>query len=83
MGLLIEVSLTTLDRDRNEKLPAYATGGIPVYWIVNLVDRQIEVYTGPGPDGYRSSQVFTPGQFVPVVIDGRQIGQLAVDEILR
>ena len=80
---LVEVSEATLDRDRNEKLPAYARGGIPVYWIINLVDRQVEVYTDPGPDGYRSSQVFTPGQSVPVVIDGRLIGQIAVDDILR
>ena len=45
VGLLVEISLGTLDRDRNEKLPAYARGGIGVYWIVNLVDRQVEVYT--------------------------------------
>jgi Uma2 family endonuclease len=83
VGLLVEVSDATLDRDRNQKLPAYARAGIAVYWIINLVDRQVEVYTDPGPDGYRSSQVFTTGQLVPVVIDGRQIGQLAVDDILR
>ena len=83
VGLLVEVSDATLDRDRDEKRPAYARGGIAVYWIINLVDRQVEVYTDPGPDGYRSSRVFTPGQVVPVVIDGRQIGQIAVDDILR
>jgi Uma2 family endonuclease len=83
VGLLVEVSDTTLDRDRNEKLPVYARAGIPVSWIVNLVDRQVEVYTDPGPDGYRSSQVYKPGQTVPVVIGGRQVGQMAVDDILR
>jgi Uma2 family endonuclease len=83
IGLLVEVSEATLDRDRNEKRPAYARGGIRVYWIINLVDRQVEVYTDPAPDGYRSSQVFTAGQNVPVVIDGQQIGQVAVDDILR
>jgi Uma2 family endonuclease len=83
VGLLVEVSESTLDRDRHEKLPAYAKGKIPVYWIVNLADRQVEVYTNPGPDGYGSSQIFTPGQSVPVVIDGRQIGQIAVDHIVR
>jgi Uma2 family endonuclease len=82
VGLLIEVSLTTLDRDRNEKLPAYARGGIPVYWTVNLVDRQIEVYTGPGPGSYGSRVDFKPGQAVPVVIDGQPLGQVAVDAIL-
>jgi len=82
VGLLIEVSLTTLDRDRNEKLLAYARGGIPVYWTVNLVDRQIEVYTGPGPGSYGSRVDFKPGQAVPVVIDGQPLGQVAVDAIL-
>ncbi len=81
-GLVIEVSLSTLDRDRNEKLPAYARGRIPVYWIINLIDRQIEVYTGPGPGSYGSRAVYGPGQFVPVVIDGQQLGQIAVDSIL-
>lgn len=51
VGILIEVALTSLDRDRGEKLLAYARGGVPVYWIVNLVDRQIEVHTGPTPPG--------------------------------
>ena len=60
VGLLVEVSEATLDRDRNEKLPADAKGRIPIYWIINLVARQVEVYTDPGPDGYRSSQIFTP-----------------------
>ncbi len=82
VGLLIEVSATTLDRDRNEKLPAYASGGISVYWIVNLVDRQIEVYTDAGPGFYRSRTDFKPGQSVPVVINGQLLGEIAVDAIL-
>lgn len=82
VGLLIEISLGTLDRDRNEKLPAYARGGIPIYWLVNLVDRQVEVYTQPGPGGYRSRVDFKPGQSVRVVIDGQNLGEIAVDTIL-
>ena len=45
---LVEVSDSTLSQDRGKKLSAYAKGGIPVYWIVNLVDRQVEVYSRPG-----------------------------------
>jgi Uma2 family endonuclease len=82
VGLLIEVSLTTLDRDRNEKLPAYASGRIPVCWIINLVDRQIEVYTGPAPGSFSTRADFKPGEAVPVVIDGKLLGQVAVDAIL-
>jgi Uma2 family endonuclease len=82
VGLLIEVSLTTLDQDRGKKLSSYATSGIPVYWIINLVERQVEVYTGPGPNAYRSRVDYRPGEFVPIVIGGQQLGQIAVDQVL-
>ncbi len=82
VSLLIEISLATLDRDRNEKLPAYARAGIRVYWIINLVDRQIEVYTEPGPVAYGSRVDFRRGQTVPVVIDGQLLGEVAVNAIL-
>src|SRR5206468_585277 len=48
-GLLVEVSDSSLQRDR-EKRRVYARAGYPLYWIVNIPDRQIEVYTQPsGP----------------------------------
>ena len=82
VGLLVEVSQTTLDLDRGQKLSAYATDRIPVYWIVNLVDRQVEVYSGPSPGAYQSRTDYKPGQAVPVVIDGQHLGEIAVDDIL-
>jgi len=81
VGLLVEVSRTNASADRQQGI-FYARGGIPVYWIVNLIDRQVEVYTDPGPAGYASRQDFPSGQRVPVVIDGQQVGQIAVDDIL-
>lgn len=45
--VVIEVSDSTLRFDRKEKLQLYAEAGIPEYWIVNLVERVIEVYAGP------------------------------------
>jgi Uma2 family endonuclease len=80
--LAVEVAETTLDRDRGPKLLAFARGGIPVYWIVNLVDSQIEVYSDPSPDGYRSRQDFQPGQVVPVIIGGAEVGRIGVSDIL-
>jgi Uma2 family endonuclease len=82
VAFLVEVSETTLDRDQGEKLSAYALGGIPVYWIVSLVDGQVEVYTGPSPAGYQFRHIFTPGHEVPVVIDGNELGRIAVVDIL-
>ena len=52
-GLLVEVSGSTLYQDRGKQGEAYARGRIPVYWIVNLIDRQVEVYFRPGKSGYK------------------------------
>ena len=82
VALLVEVAETTLARDRGQKLAAYARSAVAVYWIVNLVDRQVEVYTGPGPDGYASRVDFIAGQHVPVVIDGVEVGRIAVSDML-
>jgi Uma2 family endonuclease len=48
--LLVGVSESTLSYDRNTKDSLYAASGIADYWIVNLVDRQVEVYRGPTAD---------------------------------
>jgi Uma2 family endonuclease len=85
VALVIEVSETTYDRDRGHKWVTYAKSGIPVYWIVNIVNpaqMRIEVYTDPGPDGYRSRVDFKSGDQIPVVIDGKQFPPIAVDDIL-
>jgi len=82
VALLLEVSESTLSTDRGDKLRAYARAAIPIYWIVNLVDRQVELYTGPGVDDYATRLDFLPGQQVPLVIDGQKLGQIAVDDIL-
>jgi Uma2 family endonuclease len=84
VALLVEVSVseTTLSQDRGPKRLAYAKGKIPVYWIVNLVDRQVEVYSRPGKTGYRSQRTFVSGEQVPVTIGGRKLPPIAVDDLL-
>ncbi len=82
VALVVEVSDSTLSQDRGKKSSAYAMGKIPVYWIVNLVDRQVEVYSRPAKGGYRSRKDFLPGQQVPIVIDGQPLRPISVDEIL-
>src|SRR5881296_1602920 len=47
--LVVEVSLTSIDFDRVHKSSLYARAGRPEYWIVNLVDRVLEVYREPAP----------------------------------
>ena len=82
IGILIEVSDTSLDRDRGEKQSAYARSGVSAYWIVNLVDRQLEIYTSPAPTGYRERRLLRPDEQVAVMIDGEETGRFAVAAIL-
>src|SRR5262249_1357600 len=78
VGLLLEAADSSLLRDQRDKTRIYARAGIPHYWIVNLVDRRIEVYTQPsGPTpvpAYGSSQIYQPGDAVPLILDGLTVG---------
>ncbi|MGA7495382.1 MAG: Uma2 family endonuclease [Isosphaeraceae bacterium] len=80
--LLVEVAESTLDRDRGEKRRAYASGGILDYWIINLVARQVEVYSNPAAGDYRSLQVFKLGDEIPVLIEGVEVGRISASDIL-
>jgi Uma2 family endonuclease len=50
--LIIEVAESSLDYDRGPKLRVYAECGVPEYWIVNLVERCVEVHRKPGGGRY-------------------------------
>jgi Putative restriction endonuclease len=79
---LVEVSDTSLTWDRRVKLSAYARARVPTYWILNLVDRQLEVFTSPDTLGYQTRQILGPGDRAPVVIDGVEIGSISVADLL-
>lgn len=63
-ALVVEVADASLDFDRTEKAGLYARGGVADYWIVNLVDRVVELYREPVPEigaryGWRYASVTT------------------------
>ncbi|MDX1962480.1 MAG: Uma2 family endonuclease [Pirellulales bacterium] len=60
--LIVEVSDSTLDYDREVKLPLYAGAGIPEVWIVNLQEDRVEAYTQPAATGYLQSQILANNQ---------------------
>jgi Uma2 family endonuclease len=62
--LVVEIADTTLRFDRGRKRAAYARSGIPEYWIVNLPERQIEVYRDPSGSRYRSITLYGEGEAV-------------------
>jgi Uma2 family endonuclease len=86
-ALVIEVAESSLAFDRREKGSLYARGAIQDYWIVNVVDRAVEVYRDPAPDSaaafgwsYRSITVLTPTDVVvPLTFPGSRI---AVSDLL-
>ena len=86
LAMVVEVADSSLPRDRLEKVRIYARAAVPVYWIINLVDGQVEVYTDPtGPDAgpvYRTRHDYRPGDMVPFVVDGRELGPIPVQELL-
>jgi Uma2 family endonuclease len=65
--LLIEVAESSLDTDRELKGPQYARAGIAHYWIVNLPERCIEVYSQPADGQYRAKRVCLPGETIEVL----------------
>jgi Uma2 family endonuclease len=62
--LVIEVSDSTVDFDRNVKAPAYARSGIGEYWLVNLVIDAIEVYRQPAANGYQHVETKHRGESI-------------------
>ena len=63
--MIIEIADSSLAADRKLATEVYGPAGIPVYWIVNLIHRQVEVYTDPSPVGYRSTEVVPRGSPSP------------------
>jgi Uma2 family endonuclease len=86
IGLLIEASDSTLAGDRTDKGRIYARAGIVCYWIVNLPDRQIEVYTQPSgvaaAPAYGQQATYHIGDRVPLVLDGVTVAMIDVQDIL-
>jgi Uma2 family endonuclease len=85
--LIVEVSDSTLAYDRGRKASLYARAGIADYWIVNLVDNQLEVRRDPRPDatqhyghGYANVTVLVP----PAVVNPLALpnASLAVADLL-
>ncbi len=86
IAFLIEVADTTYARDRGRKWRGYAAAGVPIYLIVNLPKRIVEVYSQPAGKGkkaaYEQEHVYGPEDTFPIVLGGQPIGIIAVKDIL-
>jgi Uma2 family endonuclease len=86
IGLVFEVSATSLDFDRLDKGRIYAQAAIPTYWVINVIDRQVEVYTDPRPadpvPSYATQTDYKAGDSVPLLLDGQTVAQIPVNDLL-
>jgi Uma2 family endonuclease len=86
VAVIIEVADSTVQRDRI-KAAIYADAGIPWYWIVNLEELQVEIFSEPIGSGdnsrYRTRNVVKGEQPLPVVLDGVAAGELRAREVLE
>jgi Uma2 family endonuclease len=86
IGVVVDVADSTLLGDRSDKGRIYSRAGIGSYWIVNLIDRQIEVYEQPsGPTAapaYGKTTIYRPGDSVPLMLDAAIVSTFSVNDLL-
>jgi len=80
-----EISEATLERDRTLKQRIHACAGISTYWIVNLIERQLEVYTNPinrsEEPTHKQRQDYGLTDQAGIIIGGTEGEPLAVQEL--
>ena len=81
-GLVVEVSDPSLSRDRGYKRQFYGEAGIPYYWIANLIDRRIEVYSEPANGDYTVRRDYAPGEAIPLILDGVAVAQIGTGDLI-
>ena len=84
IALIIEVAESSLAEDRDDKQRIYARARLPLYWIINIVHAQVEVYSQPRgglAPAYRTRHIYRLGDSVPLVIVGQEVAQIAVRDL--
>jgi Uma2 family endonuclease len=56
--LIIEVADSSIDYDRDEKLPRYAAAGVPEVWLIDIAGEAIEQFREPRDSRYQSVKSF-------------------------
>lgn len=64
--LIIEISDTTLRYDRDVKVPLYAKNGVPEVWLLDVQQKQLEIYREPLHGVYQQRDCRNTGQIAPV-----------------
>ena len=76
--LIVEVADTSIKKDKELKVPAFANAGIPECWIVNLGKQQIEQYYQPAEGEYQHKHIYSREQ----ILESGLIGTISVEQVL-
>lgn len=81
IALVVEVARSSVAADR-ALAPTYGAAPIPAYWIVNVIDRQIELYVNPVDGVYPPPVIIPETGVVDLVIDGQVVAQIPAADLL-
>jgi hypothetical protein len=86
IALIVEVAESSYSEDSGRKWALYAAAKIPVHAILNIPVRRLELYSKPWGRGhsarYRQADIFDASSEFPVLLEGRELGRVAVKDVL-
>ncbi len=84
LALVVEVANTTLAADPGPKLAAYARAAVTAYWILNLNESRLEVFTIPNAaaESYEKRESLTAGDSIAIPLDREASQAIAVGDLL-
>lgn len=82
IGALMEVGDSTRLDDRRYKGTLYAREKIAVFWLINVVERKVEVYTNPQGGQYQNKVEYAENESVPLMLDGVKLADIPVSELI-
>jgi hypothetical protein len=81
VAFLVEISDSSYAEDKDSKLRLYEQFGVPEYWVVDLKNRQVEVFALE-QRSFGAPLVYTQTDEVPITLDGRSYGRIAISTLL-
>jgi Uma2 family endonuclease len=85
VALVVEVADSSVPKDLGRMRAAYAAGGVPLYWVLDLRTRRVETHAEPAGDdapAYLQIRSYGPDEAVPLVLDASPVAELPVSAVL-
>lgn len=86
VSLVVEIAEASLPIDRTTKLQLYAQAAIPQYWIINLVEKFVEVYTLPSDSmhdlNYRRKRIYLRNEIIPLDLSDNATVMVPVEKFM-